>query len=155
MIKIIALTLLIDTTILFAQNNLETYCNARFGFCINYDQDFGIEPAPDNGDGRIFYDRDGFKMTVFGSNNITMTSLKDEIKFRSQNIDKVTYQKIIEERGVVSGYKNNNIVYIKILKTKETFNILIIEYPKGLSEIYSSIVRDISTSFKSRARPVE
>lgn len=117
--RIIALVLLFNTSMLCAQNNLEKYCNGRFDFCIGYEKHFGIKPALDNGDGRKFYDRDGFKMAVFGSNNALMKTLEDEMKFRSENIDKVTYQKVHEDWDGVSGYKNNNIVYIKILKTKE------------------------------------
>ena len=43
------------------------YCNSRYGFCVDYPANFGMEPAPVNNDGRVFYDGEGFRMTASGS----------------------------------------------------------------------------------------
>ncbi|MGB5963977.1 MAG: hypothetical protein WBG65_00420 [Sulfurimonadaceae bacterium] len=152
-LKLIILAFLFNTEVLYADVDSDVYCNERFDFCVNYEQGFGVKPAPDNGDGRSFYDRDGFKMSVFGSNNTMMESLEDAMKLYSSDIDKVTYQKIYKNRGIASGYKSNSIVYIKILKRKEAFNILVIEYPRSLKNMYDSTVVDISTSFEPNQDP--
>jgi len=130
------------------RNDLKEYCNSRFDFCINYDEDFGIEPASTNGDGRIFYARDGFKMYVFGTHITIDESLKTEIEFRSEHID-ITYKKITENWAVVSGHQKNKVIYIKILKINNIFKILEIEYPIETQYKYNVLVEKIVPSFKS------
>ena len=127
------------------------YCNSRFEFCINYDKDFGIEPASKNGDGRVFYDSDGYKMYVFGTYNTLDESLHKEIKFRSENVD-VTYKKTTQKWAIVSGYENDKIRYIKIFKVGNVFKVLDIEYPLELKEKYNVLVQKIVKSFRPNTK---
>ena len=54
-----AILLLVFVSTANAQQAYTKYCNARYGFCIEYPVNFGIEPAPTNNDGRAFYDNEG------------------------------------------------------------------------------------------------
>jgi hypothetical protein len=76
------------------------YCNSRFGFCVEYPSEFGSEPAPDNNDGRVFFDRNGFRMTAAGINNVTDETLKSEIEGFLDRFDTVTYRTAIPNLAV-------------------------------------------------------
>lgn len=128
--------------------NMPKYCNGRYGFCLNYFHDFGIEPEPDNGDGRGFYNRDGFKMSVYGSNNVNDENVESLIKLHRNELDKITYKKVGNNWYVLSGYKGSAVKYIKVFAGKGSINHLIIEYPKDMKSEYDSLVNIIVKSFK-------
>ncbi|MEI9947196.1 MAG: hypothetical protein WDN26_23645 [Chitinophagaceae bacterium] len=45
----------------------DTYCNARFGYCIDYPGILFPQPESENGDGRVFKDKQGNEaLIVFG-----------------------------------------------------------------------------------------
>ena len=131
-----------------AQQAYTKYCNSRFGFCVSYPANFGMSSAPDNNDGREFYDREGFSMTASGMYNVLENSLKDEMKSQKEDFDTVTYHKVKNNWYVLSGYKNNNILYIKTYMGKETIYHLYIKYPAKLKKEYDQIVSKASRSFK-------
>lgn len=131
-----------------AQQAYTKYCNSRFGFCVSYPVNFGMSPAPDNNDGREFYDREGFSMTASGMYNVLENSLKDEMKSQEEDFDTVTYHKVKDNWYVLSGYKDNNILYIKTYMGKETIYHLYIRYPAKLKKDYNKIVSKASRSFK-------
>ena len=132
----------------YAQMDYKKYCNARFNFCVLYPVTFGMGPAPDNNDGRNFYDREGFSMTASGMYNVLENSLKDEMKSQEEDFDTVTYHKVKDNWYVLSGYKDNNILYIKTYMGKETIYHLYIRYPAKLKKDYNKIVSKASRSFK-------
>jgi hypothetical protein len=131
-----------------AQQAYTKYCNSRFGFCVSYPVNFGMGPAPDNNDGREFYDREGFSMTASGMYNVLENSLKDEMKSQEEDFDTITYHKVKNNWYVLSGYKKNNILYIKTYMGKETIYHLYIRYPAELKKNYDKIVSEIVHSFK-------
>jgi hypothetical protein len=124
-----------------------TYCNARFDFCIDYPASFGMEPAPDNDDGRKYYDRNGFSMTVSGMYNVLENSLKDEMKSQEEDFDTVTYRRMKNNWFVLSGYRNGDILYIKTYITNDTIYHLYIRYPQSLKKEYDTIISKIVHSF--------
>jgi hypothetical protein len=131
-----------------AQQAYTKYCNSRFNFCTLYPVNFGMGPAPDNNDGREFYDREGFSMTASGMYNVLENSLKDEMKSQEEDFDTITYHKVKNNWYVLSGYKKNNILYIKTYMGKETIYHLYIRYPAELKKNYDKIVSEIVHSFK-------
>jgi len=126
------------------------YCNARFEFCVLYPVTFGMGPAPDNNDGREFYDRDGFSMTASGMYNVLENSLKDEMKSQEEDFDTVTYRRMKDNWFVLSGYSGKNILYIKTFLAHDTLYHLYIRYPENLKKEYNTIVSKIARSFKPR-----
>lgn len=132
-----------------AQEAYTKYCNARYGFCIKYPVNFGIEPAPTNNDGRAFYDNEGYFMRAYGSHNALDHSLKAEMKYEEKAFDVVTYQTIKNNWYVLSGYKDNDIVYIKTYMSpdKSIFYHLRISYPAKFKTEYNAIVSKASKSF--------
>jgi hypothetical protein len=130
----------------FAQS-YKKYCNKRFGFCVEYPEDFGMEPAPTNNDGRAFYDGEGFRMTASGINNVMDETLKSEMLSQEQNFDSISYRTSGNNWYVLSGLKGNEIIYLKTFVGKGSINHLYISYPSRTKADYESIVNRISRSF--------
>ncbi len=135
------------STILSAQDYVN-YCNKRFGFCLNYPSHLMKESPPANGDGRVFFDSDGLRITVSGINNVLGDTLEIEMRSQSQDLDKVTYKAKGKNWFVLSGYKGKNIIYLKTFLGTGSINHLYIEYPTYLKKKYDDIAAKISSSFK-------
>ncbi len=118
------------------------YCNERFGFCVQYPSDFKKEPEPANGDGQAFYDAQGFSLIVSGMNNVMDYTIDGLCKNQRRQFDKITYQARGKTWCVLSGYKNQNILYLKFY-----LNTLYLEYPKKLRSHYRNTVTRIVQSF--------
>lgn len=126
----------------------EKYCNSRYGFCIDYPAHLLIKPEPENGDGRQFYE-ENFTMTVSGINNALDESLAGEMQAQYDHFDLVTYKKSGANWFVLSGYKGNDILYIKAYIGKGSSNYLHLQYSKQLKRRYDAVVNRISRSFKA------
>jgi hypothetical protein len=124
------------------------YCNGRFGFCVIHPDNIGIAPPPDNGDGRRFYDNDGFVMRVVGYYNALDSTLQTEIKNQSKNFEKITYQAKGKNWFVLSGHKGADTLYVKTFVGNGAINYLSIEYPSQLKTDYDDMVAKIAQSFK-------
>ena len=131
----------------YASTNYDSYCNARFGFSTLYPTAFGMAPSSDNNDGRKFYDRDGFSMTVSASYNALDYSLRDEMRSMQQDFDKVTYRRLKGNWFVLSGYSGSDILYIKTYLANGTLYHLYMKYPYSMKRVYDSIVSNVSKSF--------
>lgn len=138
------------TSYLNAQVVYTKYCNSRYGFCVERPVTFGMDPAPDNNDGRRFYDREGFSMSVYGSYNALEHSLNVEMKEEEKTFDVITYKTVKNNWYVLSGYKDDDIVYIKTYMSpdKSIFYHLHINYPAKFKTEYNEIVSKVSKSFK-------
>lgn len=126
----------------------EQYCNPRFNFCVDIDTRWGKEPSPSNNDGRSFFDGSGFKMSVWGSYNALNESLRQSMQNAKNDFDSVTYEAIRGNWYVLSGYKEANIVYIKVFLQNDTFYTLLMSYPRHEKDIYNPITARLSQSFK-------
>lgn len=138
----------VDGSTLVKAQEYSKYCNDRYGFCIDYPKDIGIEPAPDNNDGRRFYDRNGFFMTASGINNVTNETSQSEMQSQKKDFNVITYQTTGKNWFILSGYKDNNILYIKTYVGNGSINHLYIQYPIYLKAEYDEVVIRISRSFK-------
>lgn len=124
-----------------------SYCNDRFGFCVDYPEYFGMEPAPENNDGRKFYDRDGFQMTASGINNVLDGTLESEMKERETDFDSVTYRKQDKGWYALSGYKGDDILYVKSFVGQHSISTLYLQYPTAMKSDYDRTVSHIVKSF--------
>ncbi len=135
---ILIMLLLLSTSHLYAQPRYKSYCNARFDFCVDHPATFGMGPAPTNNDGREFSDRDGFFMIASGMHNALENSLIDEMKSQEEDFDKITYRVKKKNWFVLSGYKDNDILYLKTYIGKEFIYHLYIRYPTELKTEYNN-----------------
>lgn len=127
--------------------NYTRYCNDRFGFCVDYPVSFGMKPAPANGDGRIFYDDNGFRLIASGINNVLDDTPENELKNREKDFDTITYRKQEKTWYVLSGYRGNDILYVKSLVGKHSINTLYLQYPTAMKGDYDATVNHIVKSF--------
>ena len=133
-----------------AQQSYTKYCNDRYGFCVEYPVNFGIKPAAINNDGRVFYDTQGYTMRAYGSYNALEHSIKAEMRDEEKGFDIITYRAAKNNWYVLSGYKDDNIVYLKtyMSRNKEIFYHLYMRYPAKFKTEYNKIVSKVSKSFK-------
>jgi len=140
-----------------AKNELNTYCNARFGYCINYPKFLIAQPESQNGDGRIFTNKEGQKiLTGFGrlnqdadGNAISLNKqYTSDIQELSKAKSNISYQKLGKDFYILSGHKNGKIFYQKMIVKNDTFCFAILEYQDSDKPIYDSVSVDIFKSFK-------
>ncbi|MBJ6610285.1 MAG: hypothetical protein JG718_08000 [Candidatus Thiothrix moscowensis] len=139
------LTLLLSLPVSAA--DYDTYCNERFGFCVDYPTSFGMKPPPENGDGREFYDHNGFQMTASGINNVLDATVASEMKSRAQDFDRVTYRKQAKGWYALSGYKGEDILYVKSFVGQYSISTLYLQYPTALKSDYDATVNHMVKSF--------
>jgi len=137
--------------------NIDTYCNARFEYCIDYPTFLIPKPESENGDGRIFVNKEGTKvLTVYGSLNQDINGdpipLKRQYALDVQRLvsskTKITYQKLGKGFYVVSGERNENTIYQKMIAKKNAFCYSILEYNRSAKDVYDSVSILIFKSFK-------
>lgn len=126
----------------------EQYCNARFGFCVDVDNQWGKEAAPVNNDGRSFFDGEGLRVNVWGSYNALNETLREAMHNAKNELDRVTYEAMRGNWFVVSGYKGSDIVYTKVFLHNDTYYTLLITYPTALQKEYNAIVTRLSKTFR-------
>ncbi|MDB5279259.1 MAG: hypothetical protein JWR61_4214 [Ferruginibacter sp.] len=156
--------LLLFVSLLFTTNfqrrdltkDFETYCNARFGYCIDYPTFLIPNPESENGDGRVFVNKEGTKvLTVYGRLNQDVdgnpVSLKRQYTLDIENLAlskaKITYQKLGKNFYVLSGEKNNRIFYQKMIAKKNSYCYSILEYNKLAKDVYGAVSVTIFKSF--------
>lgn len=124
------------------------YCNPRYGFCVSYPSELGMEPPPANDDGRRFFDGIGFVMRASGINNANEETLETEMRSQGEDFDKITYRTQGTNWFVLSGNKGDKILYLKTFVGKGSINHLYIEYPARRHAKYSEVVAKVARSFK-------
>lgn len=124
-----------------------SYVNGRFGWSVTVPAEFGMDPAPENDDGRRFYDRDGCSVTVWGGHNVLEATLESEMTEEEGNFDSVTYRKKGDGWFVLSGYKGESILYVKRYVGTGAIYTLRMEYPSELKEDYDALVTEVVRSF--------
>lgn len=131
------------------------YCNARFGFCIDYPENILFpQGESDNGDGQTFKSSQAdVELTVSKvySNPEFDESLEQNYHTFSDNNSPnrtITYQKLYKTFYIVSGQNNGKIFYLKtILLNGEMFSAYI-EYPESKKELYNPYCQVIYKTFK-------
>ncbi len=126
----------------------DTYCNARFGFCVDYPKRLMTGAGPSSGDGGNFYDAGGFSMEVAGINREPHQTVASEMKRVSKSFRKITHRGKGKDWFELSGYKDDKIVYSKVYVGKASVNRLWIEYPEEKKAQYSKTASRVSRSFK-------
>lgn len=136
----------------------ETYCNSRFGFCIDYPSN-KLNPQGEsaNGDGQIFTSEDEETTLWVYRDFRDNASIEEEFNIESafeSDIQtnkpnrSVTYKKLGSDYYVVSGYIDGKIFYQKTMMTNKGLATSLIEYPESDREYYDKVSETIFSSFK-------
>lgn len=129
----------------------DTYCNNRFGFCVDYPKRLFAGAGPSSGDGGRFYDAGGLVIEVTGSNRSPQQTIGREMKLLSRGLKKITHQAKGKDWFAMSGYRDDKIIYCKTYVGKASVNQLLIEYPEEKKAQYAKAAARVSRSFKPGA----
>ncbi|MBO9563895.1 MAG: hypothetical protein J7621_14025 [Niastella sp.] len=138
----------------------DQYCNARFGYCINYPAAV-LTPQEEaqNGDGRRFTNKRGeVILTVFGrlnqdANGDPMT-LQQQFAQDVTKLEKASASTVIsyKKKGtnfyVLSGTKGSKIFYHKMIIKEDAFCFALLEYPKADKQTYDVYSKVVFDTFK-------
>ena len=126
-----------------------TYCNARFKYCIKYPALLIPQGEADNGDGQKFISKDGkSELAVWGSINALNQSLKDYAIMSSKD-KKISSKSIQKNYFMISGHeKDGRLFYQKtLLKGDEYISFLLI-YPENKRAKFNKIADKLFNEFK-------
>jgi hypothetical protein len=132
-----------------AQTHWETYCNARFGYCLDYPTELIPQAESENGDGRYFISKDKkVVLIVWGSLDIEEGGLSPHIAKAYDKEYKITYKTIKKDWAVISGYtQEGKIFYDKIFYLNGYFYTFKFEYPTSLRKTYDPLCKKLADSF--------
>ena len=87
-------------------------------------------------------------MTVSGINNVSADTLESEMLLQGGSLDEITYRKKGKNWFVLSGFKGDDVLYLKTFIGSGSINHPYVRYPSGDKTLYDGIVVKISHSFK-------
>ena len=87
-------------------------------------------------------------MTVSGINNVSADTLESEMKRQDGSLDQITYRKNGKNWFVLSGFKGEDVLYLKTFIGTDSINHLYIRYPSRDKSLYDGLVVKISHSFR-------
>jgi hypothetical protein len=130
----------------------ERYTNERFGTAVEIPRNLFklVEPPPTNGDGREFKSADGTGLWISASYAPSVvTNTFQEYKtwlLEHAELDHLTYK--AEGKGwlVLSGTKQGNIVYRKVVEGCGAAHEVHLEYPAERKALYDPLVTRVSRS---------
>jgi hypothetical protein len=133
------------------QKDFDSYCNGRFGFCVDYPKHFTIGPEPVNRDGRRFYDPKGFLVIAAGHFNALDNTLEQEMQDAIlDSFDMVNEQTTGANWFILSGHRGSNNIYVKTFVDKNVISTLHIRYPRQYASEYKETILMISSSFRQK-----
>lgn len=135
----------------------KTYCNNRFGFCVNYPD--MLKPASDgpaNGDGIILEGEEGINVSISGSFNVMGWTPQRIYEFALEDLtaDLGTEVKPVGPRIDTDGFEarfstDEVYQYARMWSLGDTYLIINISGPKAASEKIETLKDRIATSFGS------
>jgi len=151
----ICLVLLAACVSVHGQHKYEKFENDRFFFSVEYPSNFlKLQPLPENDDGGTFLSNDNtVEMRVWGQYNAMSETLKQKYNAALKSFNtKPSYMVLGKSSFVVSGIKNDKIVYIKTLyrkdKDADVFYTLRVEYPQSRRKELDPVITRVARSFK-------
>jgi uncharacterized protein YraI len=131
------------------------YDNPRFGTRIAYPANlFAPLPPPENGDGLGFRSIDGAaKFIVFGQFNVLEKTVEEMLAddLASGQYEQVTYQRKAANWYVLSGYRQGNVFYRKVIVPAGTdiLHAFEIDYPPRHKSVYDTITARMAKSLSA------
>lgn len=133
-----------------ADNGYNSYTNDRYGFSVQYPNNFIMDPPSQNGDGATFHNDEFFLTAYSGYTNVIKSGETIEEYFQEdlESInEEIAYQKLSDNWYVISYKENEKIIYKKFYFGDVTFSTFIITYPASKQEEYGELTTYISNSF--------
>lgn len=129
----------------------KTYYNEKFGFSIDFPNNFTKAEGNKDRNGAKFYSIDrNTILTVYGMNNTHREN--PEVLFRTDlSVIKgnITYNAIRGNSYAISWTDNNMIYHRRVEAGLGCMNIFMLQYPVNQASTYNAILDDINRSFKT------
>jgi hypothetical protein len=126
-----------------------TYTNGRYGFTIDYPNQFDIGMPPANGDGLHFTSKDGkAELVAYGSNNVMDETAKSLYEAELADIKNVSYKFFKDNWFVLSWIENGTVYYERTIVGAGSMNSFIFSCPEEQLDQYYDVIEHISKSFK-------
>ena len=137
----------------------DTYCNARFGFCIDYPVHLlEMQPEAANGDGRAFRTPGNeVILLAFGrldldaeGNRIPLPQqYRNDLQQYKDSSANITYSRLGRTFYVISGTKRDGrIFYQKTVMKDDVFAFAMLDYSAAERKLYDKVTARVSASFK-------
>ena len=122
------------------------YKNDRYGFSIDFPENFVANKPPVNGDGLSFTSPDSRTVLSLSGGNNSGIKLKEylQIASRGKNVNSVSG----DDWFVVNWKENGNITYCKMFVGSSSHNSFTITYPEDQKKAYDAIVSNLESTFK-------
>jgi hypothetical protein len=133
-----------------------SYANPRFGFNICFPAELTAKgPPPDNGDGRVFADRAGVELAVWGEHDVfddTIASAAKRLRgyLRDEGVV-VTYSAKGKDWLALSGRHGQSIVYERMRFSLGRFVTFRLTYPASTAARWNPRIARISACFGDTA----
>lgn len=105
------------------------YCNSRFSFCVDVPAGLKEMPPPTNDDGRTWRSRTGAEIRAWGGWNALDETLAEACAADAKGVDSVVLQTVRKDWCVVSGFRQERIVYQRRHLAAGRWVVLRLEYP--------------------------
>lgn len=145
-----------------SEHNWNVYANARFGYSICYPADLlSAQPEAANGDGRVFSGRSGAELRVWGGYNVLEQDADAIIRDLADTDAAVSYRRTAKGWALVSGHKNGDVFYAKVLLERNTTNDIDtirafrLTYPAGEAETYDTVAARLAECFQLTGQGID
>lgn len=125
------------------------YANTRFAFEVQIPRAlFSAQGESDNGDGQRFVSADGkAEVRAYGGWLMEPEIACAATAAISDRALQLTYQRTIGDISIASGTLKDQIVYTKVIRTKDRCLTLTLRYPAADKQVYDGAVKGIADSF--------
>jgi hypothetical protein len=143
----------------WSQEGWQTYTSEAYGYRVRYPAYIFDRENVSESDLAKFESADGqVKLTVFAaanSDNVGLLQYRDIVLKRFSGYDNLTYGPVGQNWFVLSGYRDNNIYYQKVMFScgGGIVNALALTYPRDRKREFDPIVTGIEKSFQPAAGP--
>ncbi|WP_181702556.1 hypothetical protein [Chthonobacter albigriseus] len=150
--RIILALALISVALPASAAEWRTYVNDRFGTRIDIPEDvFQPREQSDNGDGQSFVSADGrASIRVFAGHNADGLGIDELYSTALDDVDgtRITYRKKGRSWFVLSGFKGDEVYYVKLLMAPDgsVAHTLEIIYPAADKPIYDPLTARVANS---------
>ncbi len=126
-----------------------TYSNGRYGFSIDYPNQFDIGMSPANGDGLHFTSRDGkAELVAYGSNNVMDATANSLYETELANIKNVSYKFFKDNWFVLSWVEDGTVYYVRTIVGTGSMNSFRFSCTEEQLDQYYDVIEHISKSFR-------
>lgn len=150
--------LLIAVSALSAQAT-KTYCNNRFGFCVEYPSELQVsEERPINGDGVVLMAPSGVQASVSGSYNVMDWAPEKILEYTQEDFSAVIGAKARVEEDEVTGQGFDVLLsagtyyqYARMLSKGDVYLILTVTGPEESLDEIKNLHRQLKLTFDNTA----